>query len=186
MEASVKPGPGRRQGKRLDLKNGRVEMFHGAGGRAMADLIDLMFRSAFSNELLDAGNDQATFELPPGRVVMTTDSYVISPLFFPGGNIGSLAVHGTVNDLAMGGAVPKYLTAGFIIEEGFPLSDLDRIAQGMASAANEAGVSIVTGDTKVVERGKGDGVFINTAGLGRVMDGVELGADQARPGDKVM
>ena len=182
----MKPGPGRRQGKRLDLKNGRVEMFHGAGGRAMADLIDLMFRSAFSNELLDAGNDQATFELPPGRVVMTTDSYVISPLFFPGGDIGSLAVHGTINDLAMGGAVPKYLTAGFIIEEGFPLSDLDRIAQGMASAANEAGVSIVTGDTKVVERGKGDGVFINTAGVGVAPADLSISGELARPGDRII
>ncbi len=180
------PQPGRRRSGRLDLKNGRVELTHGAGGRAMTDLIDGMFRRAFSNPLLEQGNDQATFAVETGQMVMTTDSFVISPLFFPGGNIGSLAVHGTVNDLAMGGAVPLYLTAGFILEEGFPLADLARIVESMAAAAREAGVLIATGDTKVVERGKGDGVFINTAGLGRVMDGVELGADQARPGDKVI
>ena len=177
---------GRRQTRKLDLERGRVEMNHGAGGRAMADLIDLLFRQAFDNPLLNQANDQACFEVAAGRMVLTTDSFVISPLFFPGGNIGSLAVHGTVNDLAMGGAQPLYLTAGFILEEGFPLKDLARIVDAMAEAAREAGVLIVTGDTKVVERGKGDGVFINTAGVGRVLDGVTVSGDLARVGDKVL
>lgn len=177
---------GRRQARKLDLANGKVDMSHGAGGRAMADLVDILFRRAFDNPMLNQGDDQARFDVDAGRMVMTTDSFVISPLFFPGGDIGSLAVHGTVNDLAMGGAVPLYLTAGFILEEGFPLSDLARIVESMAAAAREAGVAIVTGDTKVVERGKGDGVFINTAGVGRVPDGLELGSDHARPGDKII
>jgi hydrogenase expression/formation protein HypE len=177
---------GRRQARKLDLKHGRIELTHGAGGRAMADLIDLLFRRAFDNPLLNQANDQACFEVEAGRMVMSTDSFVISPLFFPGGNIGSLAVHGTVNDLAMGGAQPLYLTAGFILEEGLPLADLARIVDSMAAAAREAGVLIVTGDTKVVERGKGDGVFINTAGIGRVPAGVTISGDRARPGDKVL
>jgi len=177
---------GRRQARRLDLKHGQVDLSHGAGGRAMSDLIDLMFRRAFSNPLLDRGDDQATFAVQSGHLVVTTDSYVISPLFFPGGDIGSLAVHGTVNDLAMGGAVPLYLTAGFILEEGFPLRDLQTIVRSMASAAAEAGVQIVTGDTKVVERGKGDGVFINTAGVGRLAEGVVVSGDRARPGDSIL
>ncbi len=177
---------GRRQARSLDLERGRVEMNHGAGGRAMADLIDLLFREAFDNPLLNQANDQARFDLTSGPMVMTTDSFVISPLFFPGGNIGSLAVHGTVNDLAMGGAEPLYLTAGFILEEGLPRADLARIVRAMAQAAGEAGVAIVTGDTKVVERGKGDGVFINTAGLGRVFAGVNVSGDLARPGDKII
>ena len=177
---------GRRQARKLDLEQGRVEMSHGAGGRAMADLIDLLFREAFDNPLLNQANDQACFEVAAGRMVMTTDSFVISPLFFPGGNIGSLAVHGTVNDLAMGGAEPLYLTVGFILEEGLPLAELAEIVQAMAAAAREAGIKIVTGDTKVVERGKGDGVFINTAGVGRVLPGVEVSGDLARPGHKVL
>ncbi len=177
---------GRRQARRLDLKNGRVELTHGAGGRAMADLIDMMFRRAFDNPLLNQGNDQAAFELDAGRMVMSTDSFVISPLFFPGGNIGSLAVHGTVNDLAMAGARPLYLSTGFILEEGLPLAQLAEIVDAMAAAAREAGVLIVTGDTKVVERGKGDGVFINTAGIGRVPAGVSISGDRARPGHKVL
>ncbi len=177
---------GRRQARKLDLVNGKVDMSHGAGGRAMADLVDMLFRQAFDNPMLNRGDDQASFDVDAGRMVMTTDSFVISPLFFPGGDIGSLAVHGTVNDLAMGGAVPLYLTAGFILEEGFRLADLARIVDSMAAAAREAGVAIVTGDTKVVERGKGDGVFINTAGVGRVPAGLALGGDCARPGDKVI
>jgi hydrogenase expression/formation protein HypE len=183
------PEAGRRQARRLDLKHGQVELVHGAGGRAMTDLVDLMFREAFANPLLDQGNDQARFAAPPGDLVMSTDSFVVSPLFFPGGNIGSLAVHGTVNDLAMGGAEPMYLSAGFILEEGFPLGDLARIVEAMAAAASSAGVSIVTGDTKVVERGKADGVFINTAGLGRVLPGLApegLSGAFARPGDRVL
>ena len=186
MSSSTQSEAGRRQARALDLANGRVDMTHGAGGRAMADLVDLLFRKAFDNPMLNRCDDQARFDIEAGRLVMTTDSFVISPLFFPGGDIGSLAVHGTVNDLAMGGAEPLYLTAGFILEEGFPLADLKRIVDSMAAAAVEAGVSIVTGDTKVVERGKGDGVFINTAGVGRVAKGVEVSGDRARPGDKVI
>jgi hydrogenase expression/formation protein HypE len=177
---------GRRQARQLDLDHGRVEMNHGAGGRAMADLVDLLFREAFDNPLLNQANDQARFEVEAGAMVMTTDSFVISPLFFPGGNIGSLAVHGTVNDLAMGGAEPLYLSAGFILEEGLPLADLARIVQSMADAARESGVQIVTGDTKVVEHGKGDGVFINTAGVGRVLPGANVSGDRARPGNSII
>jgi len=173
--------------RKLDLRNGRVDMSHGAGGRAMADLIAGIFQSALGNEWLDQANDQANLPIPVGgRMVMTTDSYVVSPLFFPGGDIGSLAVHGTVNDLAMAGARPLYLTAGFIIEEGFAFADLKHIADSMAQAAREAGVAIVTGDTKVVERGKADGVFINTAGVGVVADGLRLSGDRAEPGDIVI
>ncbi len=177
---------GRRQARRLDLKNGKVELVHGAGGRAMADLIDLLFREALHNPLLDQANDQARFSIDAGDLVMSTDSFVISPLFFPGGDIGSLAVHGTVNDLAMGGAEPLYLSAGFILEEGFPLADLERIVRSMALAAREAGVCIVTGDTKVVEHGKADGVFINTAGVGRVLPDVRVSGDRCRAGDRIL
>lgn len=177
---------GQRRARQLNLKDGRVEMNHGAGGRAMADLIDLLFRQAFDNPLLNQCNDQARFPVDAGEMVITTDSFVVSPLFFPGGDIGSLSVHGTVNDLAMGGAEPLYLTAGFILEEGLPLADLARIVDSMAAAAREAGVLIVTGDTKVVERGKGDGVFINTAGIGRVLPGVTVSGDLAKPGDKII
>lgn len=171
---------------RLDLKRGTVEMIHGSGGRASAQLVAELFARAFRNEWLDQGNDQAQFDLPPGRVVMATDSHVISPLFFPGGDIGSLAVHGTINDVAMAGARPCYLAAGFVLEEGFPLADLARIVESMAAAAREAGVPIVTGDTKVVERGKGDGVFITTTGVGVVPEGLRLSGDQARPGDSIL
>ncbi|MBI2569272.1 MAG: hydrogenase expression/formation protein HypE [Candidatus Schekmanbacteria bacterium] len=170
----------------VDLQDGRVEMAHGGGGRAMAQLIEELFVANFDNDLLRQGNDQACFPIASGRLAMTTDSFVISPLFFPGGDIGALAVNGTVNDLAMAGAEPLYLTAGFILEEGFPLRDLKRIVQSMARAAKAAGTAIVTGDTKVVERGKGDGVFINTAGLGRVPAGIDIAADRARPGDAVL
>jgi hydrogenase expression/formation protein HypE len=172
--------------RKLDLKNGRIDMSHGSGGKAMAQLVDEVFVKAFANPLLDQRNDQAMFEVAAGRMVVTTDSYVISPLFFPGGDIGSLAVHGTINDIAMAGAKPLYLTAGFIIEEGFALKDLDRIVTSMAEAARTAGVAIVTGDTKVVERGKGDGVFINTTGIGVVPPGVNPSGDRARPGDAVL
>jgi hydrogenase expression/formation protein HypE len=170
----------------LDLERGRVDMSHGAGGRAMADLIDQVFRPAFENAALAAGEDQAVLNPPPGRLAISTDTFVISPLFFPGGNIGSLAVHGTVNDVAMAGARVLWLTAGFVIEEGFPLKDLRAIAQSMGAAAREAGVLIVTGDTKVVERGKGDGVFINTAGVGIIERDVSLGAHRIRPGDAII
>ncbi|GGK57673.1 hydrogenase expression/formation protein HypE [Amphritea balenae] len=171
---------------RLDLENGRVEMAHGSGGKAMAQLIDELFLQAFSNPWLDKMNDQACFSLPAGRVVMATDSHVISPLFFPGGDIGSLSVHGTVNDVAMSGAVPKYLSAGFILEEGFALSSLKQLVESMAHAAEAAGVAIVTGDTKVVERGKGDGCFITTTGVGVVPEGLNISGDQVAVGDKIL
>lgn len=172
--------------RKLDLAHGRVDLSHGAGGRAMAHLISEIFHAAFDNPMLRAGNDQAAFEVAAGRMVMTTDGYVVSPLFFPGGDIGSLAVHGTINDVAMAGARPLYLSAGFIIEEGFAFADLKRIADSMAAASRAAGVPIVTGDTKVVERGKADGVFITTTGVGIASRDLVLSAEQARPGDKVL
>jgi hydrogenase expression/formation protein HypE len=172
--------------RRLDLKTVRVDLSHGSGGRAMGQLIDELFRQAFENDLLNQGNDQAAFDVAAGRMVMSTDAYVISPLFFPGGDIGSLAVHGTVNDIAMAGARPLYLSASFILEEGLPLADLKRIADSMGRASRQAGVPVVTGDTKVVEKGMADGVFITTAGVGAVPDGLELSGDKARPGDKVL
>ncbi|MGE5152862.1 MAG: hydrogenase expression/formation protein HypE [Bdellovibrio bacteriovorus] len=171
---------------RLDLSNGTVDMSHGAGGRAMAQLIAELFQVHLDNDLLRQGNDQALFTPPPGRLVMSTDAHVISPLFFPGGDIGCLSVHGTINDVAMAGARPLYLAASFILEEGLPLKDLSRIVQGMARAANESGVPVVTGDTKVVERGKGDGVFITTTGVGVVPEGIQISGDGARPGDAIL
>ncbi len=173
-------GPGRPK------MRGNVTLSHGAGGRAMAQLIDALFRRHFDNDLLNRGNDQAAFDAPAGRLVMSTDGHVISPLFFPGGDIGSLAVHGTVNDVAMSGARPLYLAAGFILEEGFPLVDLERIVISMAAAARAADVVVVTGDTKVVEKGKGDGVFITTTGVGVIPDGLEISGDRARVGDAIL
>jgi hydrogenase expression/formation protein HypE len=171
----------------LDFVAGRVDMTHGAGGRAMAQLVDELFVAAFDNPLLGKKNDQAVFEVPAGRMVVTTDGYVVSPLFFPGGDIGSLAVHGTVNDVAMAGAHPLYLSAAFILEEGFALDDLRRIVASMARAARDAGVSIVTGDTTVVEKGKGDGVFITTTGVGVIPPRVVApSAERAAPGDVVL
>ena len=172
--------------RRLDLARGRVDMSHGAGGRAMAQLIRDVFAEALDNPLLRQGNDQAAFEVGAGTMVMSTDGYVVSPLFFPGGDIGSLAVHGTVNDLAMAGARPLHLSASFIIEEGFALAELARIARSMGEAARRAGVAVVTADTKVVERGKADGLFIATAGVGVVPPGLRLSGDRARPGDVVL
>ena len=163
--------------------SGVVEMRHGAGGRDMTDLIAALFLSAFGGT---GQEDQATLDLPPGRVALSTDGFVISPLFFPGGDIGTLAVNGTVNDIAMGGARPLALTAGFVLEEGFALADLARIARSMGQAARAAGVRIVAGDTKVVERGKGDGVFITTAGIGALPAGRDPGGACARPGDAVL
>jgi hydrogenase expression/formation protein HypE len=164
----------------------RIVLGHGSGGRLSARLLRDIFLPLFSNPVLDRLDDQATLEFGGSRMAFTTDSFVVRPLFFPGGDIGALAVHGTVNDLAMGGAMPLYLSAGFIIEEGLPLETLQAVAASMAKAANEANVSIVTGDTKVVERGKGDGVYINTTGIGLVPPGVYLSASQARPGDLVI
>ena len=166
--------------------SGSVDMTHGGGGRAMAELIRTLFQKHFSNPILDQGNDGALVDIPPGRLVISTDSHVITPLFFPGGDIGELSVNGTVNDVAMMGAKPLYLSAGFILEEGFPLADLERIVISMASAAKSAGVTIVTGDTKVVEKGKGDGVFITTTGVGVVPEGVETSGNAARPGQAVL
>ena len=173
-------------GPEIDWENGRIDLSHGSGGRAMVQLIDALFVATFDNDFLRQGNDQAEFAVEAGRMVMTTDSYIISPLFFPGGDIGSLAVHGTVNDIAMAGATPVALSCGFILEEGLPLADLRRIVLSMARASREAGVPIITGDTKVVERGKGDGVFINTAGIGRVPPDVHVGGDRARPGHAIL
>jgi len=179
-------GDPRRFAVRLDTRNGAVDMTHGSGGRAMAQLIEQLFVTHFDNDLLRQANDQAAFEVPAGRMVMSTDGHVISPLFFPGGDIGALSVHGTINDVAMSGARPLYLSAGFILEEGFPLADLERIVASMGRAAAAAGVPVVTGDTKVVEKGKGDGVFITTTGVGVVPPGVNISGDLARPGDVVL
>jgi len=175
-----------RRSRRLDLAHGRVDMSHGAGGRAMSQLIEELFWDAFDNTELSRGHDAALIGRPSGRLVMSTDSFVVSPLFFPGGDIGTLAICGTVNDLAMGGAVPRFLTAGFILEEGFALSDLARVVTSMADTAREAGVAIVAGDTKVVEKGHGDGIYINTAGVGELADGIDISGDRARPGDVVL
>ena len=171
---------------KLDLLHGRVEMAHGSGGRAMATLIEELFAKALGNAYLAQGDDGAVLPQPSGRLVMSTDSHVVSPLFFSGGDIGSLAVHGTVNDVAVMGAKPLYLSAAFILEEGLPLADLQRIVESMARAAADAGVLVVTGDTKVVEKGKGDRVFITTTGVGVVCEGVELSGNRARSGDIVL
>ena len=164
----------------------RVTLSHGGGGRAMAELIRDIFAHHFANPLLAQGHDATRLDRPAGRIVISTDGHVIAPLFFPGGDIGSLAVHGTLNDVAMGGGQPIALTAGFVIEEGFALADLDRIAASMGAAARAAGVPIVTGDTKVVERGKGDGVFITTTGIGVLADGVDIGPHRLAAGQAVL
>lgn len=164
----------------------QIVLGHGSGGKMAADLIAKTFLPAFDNPALRAGDDGAVVDLPPGRLVLSTDSHVVSPLFFPGGDIGHLAVCGTVNDLAVMGATPLYLTAGFILEEGLPLETLQRIVQSMRLAAAEAGVQIVSGDTKVVQRGKADGLYISTAGVGVLPAGRTLGGAQARPGDAVL
>ncbi|MFN8582572.1 MAG: hydrogenase expression/formation protein HypE [Gemmatimonadaceae bacterium] len=163
-----------------------IVMGHGGGGTLSADLVEHIFRPAFSNATLDRLTDSAVVSVPTGILAYSTDSFVVRPHFFPGGSIGTLAVNGTVNDIAMSGAQPLFLSAGFILEEGFPMASLARVAHDMASAARAAGVAIVTGDTKVVERGRGDGIYINTAGIGVVRAGVEIGPAQARPGDVVL
>ncbi|WP_415715719.1 hydrogenase expression/formation protein HypE [Roseibium sp.] len=165
---------------------GVVDMTHGGGGRAMSDLIEKLFRRHLSNPALDQGHDAAVLDRPAGRLVLSTDAHVVSPLFFPGGDIGSLAVHGTLNDVAMAGARPLSLTASFILEEGFPLEELELIVKSMAQASREAGVPVVSGDTKVVEKGKGDGVFISTTGLGVLPEGVAISPEAARPGQVVL
>ena len=170
------------------LRDEKITLSHGSGGKSTHNLIEGVFVPAFSNPLLDAMDDAATFWLngTGQRLAFTTDTYVVSPLFFPGGNIGKLAVHGTINDLAMAGATPLYLSAGFILEEGFPIADLRRIVESMAQAAAGAGVAIVTGDTKVVQRGKADGLFINTAGVGIIHATWSLGQAYIQPGDVVL
>ena len=168
------------------VKEERITLAHGAGGKATHTLVDAIFLEAFRNPLLEPLEDQAVLSVGDTRLAFTTDSYVVSPLFFPGGDIGDLAVNGTVNDLAMSGARPLCLSAGFILEEGFPVADLERIVASMAAAANAAGVAIATGDTKVVQRGKADGCYINTAGVGVIERPVELGANRCRPGDAVI
>jgi hydrogenase expression/formation protein HypE len=172
----------------IDFRHGVVDMNHGAGGRVGAQLVQELFVRAFDNGYLRQGDDAALLPpLPAGqRLVMATDAHVISPLFFPGGDIGSLSVHGTVNDVAMLGAAPLYLSASFVLEEGFPLADLQRIVGSMARASRDCAVPVVTGDTKVVERGKGDGVFISTTGVGMVPVGRSIGGACALPGDIVL
>ena len=179
--------------RRPKLREERITMSHGSGGKATHTLIEAIFLEAFRNPLLEPLEDAARLPVQGdgeagggATVALTTDSFVVSPLFFPGGNIGDLAVNGTVNDLAVAGATPLYLTAGFILEEGFPVADLTRITESMRDAAAAAGVQVVTGDTKVVERGKADGCYINTAGVGTVPAGVNLGVAQARPGDAIL
>ncbi len=163
-----------------------IVMGHGGGGKLSNELVEHLFLPAFRNPALENLGDAAVFDLAPGRLAMSTDSFVVQPLFFPGGSIGALAVNGTVNDLAVSGADPKFLSASFILEEGFPLAQLAAIVQAMADAASAAGVKIVTGDTKVVERGHGDGCYINTAGVGLLREGVSIGPHRAQPGDAIL
>ncbi len=170
-----------------------ILLAHGSGGQLSHDLVEQMFLRFFDNPALLRLDDSAVLELPPAqpaahppRLAISTDSYVVSPLFFPGGDIGKLAICGTVNDLSMSGARPLWLSAGFIIEEGLPLADLERIVASMAATAAQAGVQIVAGDTKVVDRGSADRLFINTAGVGLIPPGVTIAGDQARPGDVIL
>lgn len=165
-----------------------VLLGHGSGGTMMKRIIDEVFYEAYGSSELLEGNDAASLDAPETgqRIAYSTDSFVVTPHFFPGGDIGKLAVCGTVNDVATSGATPKYLSCGFILEEGFPVADLKRICKSMADAAQEAGVHIVTGDTKVVNRGHGDGVFINTSGIGFISAGVELSGAFCKPGDKIL
>jgi hydrogenase expression/formation protein HypE len=190
-------GPGEREQQVLDridrarrrrpkVREERITMSHGSGGKATQTLIEAIFLNAFRNPLLEPLEDAAQLTLGGSRIALTTDSYVVSPLFFPGGTIGDLAVNGTVNDLAVAGATPLYLSAGFILEEGFEVADLIRVVESMRLAADAAGVRIVTGDTKVVQKGKADGCYINTAGVGLIERPVTLGVATARPGDAVI
>jgi hydrogenase expression/formation protein HypE len=172
--------------RRPRVREERITMAHGAGGKATRTLVEAVFLDAFRNPLLEPLEDAAALSFQGTRVALTTDSYVVSPLFFPGGSIGDLAVNGTVNDLAVSGATPLYLTAGFIIEEGFPVSDLIRVTESMRGAAETAGVRIVTGDTKVVQRGKCDGCYVNTAGVGLITRDAALGVATCQPGDAII
>jgi hydrogenase expression/formation protein HypE len=168
------------------VREERITMSHGSGGKATHTLIEAIFLDAFRNPLLEPLEDSAQLSINGARIALTTDSYVVRPLFFPGGDIGDLAVNGTVNDLSVAGATPLYLSAGFILEEGFPVADLTRVVESMRKAAEAAGVHIVTGDTKVVERGKADGCYINTAGVGVIERDVTLGVATAQPGDAIL
>jgi len=163
-----------------------IQMGHGSGGRLMADLIDAIFKPAFANPILGQMDDSAVIDSMPGRLAFTTDSYVVDPLFFPGGDIGDLAVNGTVNDLSMSGARPLYLSAAFILEEGFPLADLQKITASMQRASLRAGVQIVCGDTKVVDRGKGDKLFITTSGIGLIQHPWTISSRSLQPGDAIL
>ncbi|HUP05360.1 MAG TPA: hydrogenase expression/formation protein HypE [Bryobacteraceae bacterium] len=163
-----------------------VVLGHGSGGKMSARLIRDLFLPAFGNEVLDRLDDQAVLSAGPARIAFTTDSFVVTPLFFPGGDIGKLAVHGTINDLAMSGAAPLALSAAFILEEGFPMEELERVVASMAEASRAAGVPIATGDTKVVPRGAADRMFVTTSGVGLVPEGVNIGARFARPGDRIL
>lgn len=168
------------------MKEDRILLAHGSGGKLSHDLITSFFLKAFANPILEALDDSAVFGVDKGSLAFTTDSYVVNPIFFRGGDIGKLAVCGTVNDLSMSGAVPRFLSAAFVIEEGFPLSDLNRLLDSMVKAAREAEVKIVAGDTKVVEKGAADKIFINTAGVGIVPEGVAISSANARPGDLII
>jgi hydrogenase expression/formation protein HypE len=170
----------------VPIDHSQILLAHGGGGRLMHRLIEDVFLPAFKNPLIETRHDAAVAELNGARFAFTTDSYVVNPLFFPGGDIGTLAVNGTVNDLAMAGARPLYLSTGFILEEGLPMETLARVARSMRAAADRAGVQIVTGDTKVVDRGKGDGLFINTSGLGLVEARDPIAPNRVRPGDVVL
>jgi hydrogenase expression/formation protein HypE len=164
----------------------QIVLGHGSGGKLTADLIDKIFLPAFRNPTLDKLDDQAVLTIAGTRLAFTTDSFVVTPIFFPGGDIGRLAIHGTVNDLAMSGARPLYLSAAFILEEGLAVDDLHRVVESMRAAAAEAGIQLVTGDTKVVNRGKGDQIFITTTGIGVIESDINISADRARPGDKII
>ena len=171
--------------RRAVLRDELITLAHGAGGKATRDLVEALFLEELGNETLSRLGDAAVIP-GAGRLALSTDAYVVHPLEFPGGDIGELAVNGTVNDLAMVGAQPLWLTAGFVIEEGFPVADLRRIVASMGAAARIAGVAVVAGDTKVVERGKADGLYVTTAGIGTVADGVDLGPGRVQPGDRVL
>jgi hydrogenase expression/formation protein HypE len=172
--------------RRPRVREERITMSHGAGGKATRTLVEAVFLDAFRNPQLEPLEDAAELSMAGVRTALTTDSYVVSPLFFPGGDIGDLAVNGTVNDLAVAGATPLYLSAGFILEEGFPVADLLRVTESMRAAAAAAGVRVVTGDTKVVQRGKADGCYINTAGVGLISGDAQLGVARSRPGDAII
>ncbi len=163
-----------------------IQLAHGAGGKLSAELIEAVFLPCFANDTLSQMEDQAIFTVPKGRLAFSTDTFVVSPLFFPGGNIGDLAVNGTVNDVAMSGAVPKFLSIGFVLEEGLPIEELQRVVDSARKAADQAGVQIVTGDTKVVEKGSCDKLFINTSGIGILPEYLHLGVRQIRPDDRII